>query len=225
MPGRYEYPLIFKISADRLRANLKYRGDYCHDFMNLRINKKGFTLIELMVTIGIIVFMSAFILANFRRAGDKTELRAVAQKLMSDIKLVQNNALGLKKFNGGLPEGWGIFFDSNDGNNNKYTLFADTHNFQEYDLDEKYLEIQMPSNIIISDNFSGLDSAGNPFSNFRYLGIIMEPPDPVVHVNAGHNTHLSHSVDSRETTITLQNRRGDTIDIKINKFGLVDIEN
>jgi prepilin-type N-terminal cleavage/methylation domain-containing protein len=185
------------------------------------INKKGFTLIELIVTIGIIVFMSAFILANYRRAGDKTDLRAAAQKLMNDVKSAQSNALGLKKFNGNSPGGgWGVRFHMEDSS---YIIFSDYLAAGDYgwytDSNEKYQEINFNNNIKIKGK-PRLDGTQR-----NYLYVVFEPPDPKVHINGSNPPNGIQQSNANEAVVTLENRRGDTIDIKINIFGLVDIQN
>ena len=75
-------------------------------------NKKGFSLAELIVSLGIIMMMMIVFMANYKNSNKRTDLVMTAQTMVADIHLAQNNALGLVKYNGTVPGGgWGISFD------------------------------------------------------------------------------------------------------------------
>ncbi|MFA6194808.1 MAG: type II secretion system protein [Patescibacteria group bacterium] len=87
------------------------------------IDKKAFTLIEMVVSISMITIVTALFIVNYRSANKRTDLIMTAQNLVADIHLAQNNTLGLVKYNDTVPAGgWGISFDVD---NDHYILFAD----------------------------------------------------------------------------------------------------
>ena len=55
--------------------------------------KKGFTLVELLVAIAIMVIISGIILANYRTGQKQQTLKAEAQKLTSTLRQAQNMAM------------------------------------------------------------------------------------------------------------------------------------
>ncbi len=61
-------------------------------------NKKGFTLIELMIVIAIITIMTAIILTIDSKGNDKLKLETTAREVVSIIRTAQNNALSGKQF-------------------------------------------------------------------------------------------------------------------------------
>jgi len=90
--------------------------------------KKGFTLIELIISIAITVIIGGIILANYRVGQKQQTLRAEAQKLVSTLRQAQNMASAGKTYlypdetKAEVPEyGYGVYVDDA---NNKYTLFA-----------------------------------------------------------------------------------------------------
>jgi prepilin-type N-terminal cleavage/methylation domain-containing protein len=90
--------------------------------------KRGFTLIEMVVSISIVTIIAVLFIANYHSSNKRTDLIMAAQNLVADLHAAQNNALGLVKY-GATPAlaevpagGWGISFDTS---LNSYTLFAD----------------------------------------------------------------------------------------------------
>src|SRR3989338_6550311 len=69
----------------------------------------GFTLVELVVALAIIVSFSAFFLINLRAGGSGTSARRqVANKIVSDIRRAQSKALSGTR--GNTACGYGIHF-------------------------------------------------------------------------------------------------------------------
>lgn len=91
------------------------------------MNKKGFTLIEVLVVTAIIVIISAFMAVNFRKGEEGRKLQRTAQQIAQDIRKAQNLALSSTEYAAEVPvEGYGARFRTQDINS--YTLFADTLN-------------------------------------------------------------------------------------------------
>lgn len=80
---------------------------------NLMRSKAGFTLIELMVVIGIIAIMSAIAIPNLMNPEHK--LKKAATGLMADIQKTRSMAIKTNKT-------WGIWFDND---NNRYIISSD----------------------------------------------------------------------------------------------------
>lgn len=78
------------------------------------VNKQGFTMIELIVVIALMAMMITIFLINFRVATKTKSLDLAAEKLVSDLKEIQANALNAKEYGGAVPCGWGIhYIDAN----------------------------------------------------------------------------------------------------------------
>jgi len=186
-------------------------------------NKNGFSLIELLVVISIIGLMSSVMVANYRSGQRSSDLNAAAQKMVSNIRLAQHYAMGLKDSGiGDETIGWGVFIDKS---TNSYIIFADiietpNHNKNRlYDngsgssVDEKYLSVSLSANISIDS----ISFGGNE------INYVFQPPRPKITI-CDHNASCPESGDDSEAEIILKNKVGQTRKIKINKFGLVEIE-
>jgi prepilin-type N-terminal cleavage/methylation domain-containing protein len=87
---------------------------------------KGFTLVELMVTIGIFVIMTALILARYNSFGTGTILTNMAYDIALTIRQAQTYGLSVKSNEGaGFNAAYGVHFDPNLANFKKFILFAD----------------------------------------------------------------------------------------------------
>lgn len=132
--------------------------------------KNGFTLLELIVVIAIIILFSGIVLANYRVGGRGYALLRSAQKLAQDIRRVEEMAISAKEFQGAYPEGgYGIYFSLTQPD--RYFLFVDSDKGEDYDgISELVEEIKLESGIKI-ENLSS-----SP------LTIIFTAPDPTVKI-------------------------------------------
>lgn len=86
--------------------------------------QKGFTMIELVVAMGVFLSLFLIVIVNFRSGESVNELRLETQKVASDIRKVQTLALTGSNYNGismGIG-GYGISFLED---NNNYIIFTD----------------------------------------------------------------------------------------------------
>lgn len=126
----------------------------------------GFTIIEMLVTLSIVMLLSLMVINYSRRAESLTNLIRESERIIFNIKLAQSSAmLTLGTSEGQNICGWGVYFDKN---NNRYILFKDLcPGNQQYDGEaEKVDNIQLLSNINISD--------------INFNSIVFIPPDPKI---------------------------------------------
>jgi len=194
--------------------------------------KAGFTLIEMITSISLIVIITAIFIANYRSSNKRSDLIMTAQKLVADIHAAQNNTLGLIKYGDEVPPGgWGIHFDKNDPL--KYTMFADLDRpasteppdiypsdagFMSYDstvegdIDKGARVVELPQGISIIDLDMGHDADNSTIANVSFL-----PPDPKTNIFNGVST-------STYLEITLKEARENKIKtVRVNFLGLVEV--
>ncbi len=112
----------------------------------------GFTLIEVLIALGIMVVITTLSLVDFRTADSQSASNFGAQLLVSDLRSVALKALGGERFQGKTPGGWGVYFEED---SNQYIIFADLDNDRNYDFKEKYKAVALDSGIKISwQNYS-----------------------------------------------------------------------
>lgn len=70
--------------------------------------RKGFTLVELIVTIGIFAILAALSSLNFFSTYSQSKLGAAQEVLLADLKTAQSNAMSGKGDTGVGVDGWGL---------------------------------------------------------------------------------------------------------------------
>lgn len=108
-------------------------------------NKKGFTLLELMVVIGIIAILTAIAVPSYMNWLPGYRLRAAANDVYSAMQMARLRAV---KENGSV----GISYTNGNGKNGKFTVFLDRDKSGIYEPDKDSI-IQygeMPGTVSIS---------------------------------------------------------------------------
>jgi prepilin-type N-terminal cleavage/methylation domain-containing protein len=85
--------------------------------------QNGFTLLELLLVITVVVVLSAGAVANFRNSTRSTGLDGLNKTIISDLRAARERAIDGENF-----LHWGIHFD---GTNNNYQLFSTPTNYSD----------------------------------------------------------------------------------------------
>lgn len=197
----------------------------------LKQNKAAFTLIEMVTSISLIVMITGVFIANYNSNNKRSDLIMTAQKLVADIHMAQNNALGLVKYGTNIPPGgWGIHFNLNSPR--QYTMFADLnrpenyeippyypaeYGYMRYDTGEGLINqgarvINLPQGVEIISLIT--DSA---FDTSGYVNVTFLPPNPKTNIFNGMATSTALSISLRD------NRSGTSKTVRVNFLGLVEV--
>lgn len=151
-------------------------------------NKIAFTLIEMIVSLSVIMFVSTIFIANYNSNNRRTDLIMTAQGLVADLHASQSKSLGLVKYGQLTPAGgWGINFNKTAGS---YTVFADlnqpgTSGYLKMDAQTEAnrnfgaREIKFSKQVII-DRLIFFDGSTEIETN--ELNITFLPPDPTTNI-------------------------------------------
>ncbi len=182
---------------------------------------KGFTLIEMIVSIAIITGVTTLFIANYHSANRRTDLVMTAQMVVADLHYAQSNTLSLAKYNSVVPAGgWGVSFDKNA---NAYTLFADldapgTPGYRQFDQATEgntaygARRVDFSSDIRIEKLTVGNNLEYN-LANTTFL-----PPDPRT------NIWLNSGATSTSLQILLvEKETGKSKTIEVNFLGLAEV--
>ena len=174
--------------------------------------EKGFTLVELLVSIAIIATISGLSLVYFRGGNKNWTLIRATQNFSQDIRRASNMALSSPKITcDGVeysPKGYGIYFNKT-GNANTYILFGNlTTGDNAYDAPTSGC-YSTGSDVIIDtitmEFGSKIKSLSAP-SSVDYISIVFIPPDPTVIFSNGATSlvvvlELNDGSQTKQTTI------------------------
>ena len=96
-------------------------------------NKNGFTLVELVVTMSLIIIILSLTVINYNAGYSDTNLSNTQNSLYQNIKLAQSYALSNRSYGSVLPYYWGMYIESGATSS---ILFADIDNDGLYDSGE-----------------------------------------------------------------------------------------
>ena len=206
------------------------------------IQQKAFSLIELLVVVGIIVIVSASILANNSQFGGKVLLQNFAYDLALSVRQAQVYGISVKKFttNTGVStftSGYGMHFDvSNKLAGQSYILFADA-----LTINGLYDQNELVDNNLISRGFyitqlcttpistnvetcidsNSVSSPSNPLT----LDILFKRPEPDALISfRGVSCVLTPLNCATNARIVVISPRGDLMSIKVQANGQITVQ-
>lgn len=117
--------------------------------------KKGFTLLELMVTVSIMVIILSIMVFNFSKTDNKTVLAQIAYGVALNIRQAQVNSISVKSVGGVFENGYGVHFAVGDKYVNFYVDKNGTIKETGLDNGSSIEEIKIPNGYQISDICDG----------------------------------------------------------------------
>lgn len=171
------------------------------------MNQKGFTLTELLVITGIILILSAIILADYRVGERSFALQRSVHKLAQDLRVAQELSMSAKAFDCGEDwkmKGYGINLTTG---NDYYFLKARCDEIAS--PGPPYDDKQVGEQIKLEKGVKIKTLTQNPLKIFFY------PPEPEVDLGG---------LNTVEITLCLKTDEAKIKKIIINKTGLINVE-
>lgn len=176
-------------------------------YFQKKSSRNGFTLIEMLVVLFVISLLSVMILADYQGNKKNYALLQANQKLISDLRKVQNMAINGTEIIGycsvtSVCYGYGIYLDSG----SSYILFADKNDNKVYDagVGEGFETVNFPSPIIIQS------------TNPSPVSVFFLAPDPITYINGSNVSGILAEIILQVSGSAL------TKAININTAGLIE---
>ncbi len=193
--------------------------------------QKGFTLIEMLVVIGIIVVVSGIVLANNTRFGGQVLLQNLAYDIALTVRQAQVYGISVQRFNdtATFAPAYGMYFV--DTSPSTYIMFGDINNplNGRYDTGELVSSTNIQSGYTISALYA--TPAGQSEVSVNALNITFRRPDPDAYIvrNADAltfnvNGDMTGGTLMESARIQVSSPRGDTKNIVVSANGQISVQ-
>jgi len=191
------------------------------------IKERGFSLIEILVVLIIIIILSATAFINYRDGEENLKLTLRANKLAQDIGRVQEMAMGAEEWEGVIPEGgFGLYARIvPQPGLRPYILFADFNSDGMCDCG-KNCAGECIEEIDIEGQGMKIKEMNLESGKTNHLHILFTPPDPTITFT----DEFGLPLDSSFVEIVFCLREAPTVctekvkTITVNKAGLITVE-
>jgi len=199
----------------------------------------GFTIVELMVVIAIIVTISAIVLIDYRSGNDQLALQRSAHKLAQDLRIAQEMAMSSAEVNGVVPHGIGILMaidgPSSGGppatagplpvSTSTYHIYADNNGDNKFNpsTDSIVREIDLSENRVFISEISVTGVTGTIHRAY----VFFVPPDPDTRIFNRRAAMTANNTDPGtgiRITLALESDPSITRVIVVNQAGLIYVE-
>lgn len=141
---------------------------------------KGFSLMEMILVVFMVAFLSTITVVNFRQGQNQDALRFGIDLLKTDLRKIETDAMSGVTVNGDFPDGgYGLYVVKS---GITFTLFGDNGN-GDYDAGEEIPNgvVELPQNVTILDLV-----VDNPVDDTATVLIL--PPSPTRTINGASGT-------------------------------------
>jgi prepilin-type N-terminal cleavage/methylation domain-containing protein len=184
--------------------------------------QSGFTLVELLTVMAIIVVIGGMMLANYRKGGRQVALDMQSYKLAQDLRRTQEWALAAHEVGGVAVNGYGVYVKPQE---NSYFIYLDNGNDGSsilpgngsydagYDTILETINLNSGIEILSGTVCSDVGVCGPA----DWVSVEYMIPDPTTKMNGGDNIKIVEVVFRIKGTST-------TGKVVVNKAGLVYVE-
>ena len=196
---------------------------------------KGFSIVELLITVFIISLISTVILAGYSRFSSRLALSRTAQEVALALRRAQTYSLAVKGFDpdgagpaSSLFRGWGVHFNPALNSQRKFIIYADVPPSENklYDGDnncalgsECYEVLLIQTSSKITDLCAGLETAAADECGLTRVDVTFQRPNPSMTLKVNGTSNYS------DIEIILSAPDGTKKQVVIWDTGRISIEN
>jgi prepilin-type N-terminal cleavage/methylation domain-containing protein len=206
-------------------------------------NKRGFTLVEMIVSLSIVTVIMLTVLFNYSSFNDRLALSSAAEELAIAIRQAQTYGLTVKEVAAGggrFDSAYGIYFDSRSGSNRyrDYYLFADLDGDGKYTVGsgcgsgstECIEKVTMRNNIHVSSisvpvqvpAVINTQTGANCSTSNQTIGVVtFLRPNPDANISFYNSSWVLSNGPCAKGSIVLVSPKGKTISIIIENTGQI----
>lgn len=183
--------------------------------------KAGFTLVELMVSVGIFALMTTFLLAKYGTFNQSVLLTNLAYDVALTIRNAQSYGLNVRSVGDveNFDTAYGVHFS--DSANTLFTFFADPIKDGIYTSDKKISDYLIKRGSVISDLCVGNDSSSCSSTGVDTVDVsfIRPNPDGIIKINGATSPSYKYA------EITLRATDGSLKKVVVRSTGQIAITN
>jgi prepilin-type N-terminal cleavage/methylation domain-containing protein len=184
------------------------------------MKQTGFTIIELLVVIGIITILPVIILSNFPDVKLQFALNRSAYAFAQDVRKAQDMALASVEYKDSFGilqpvAGYGVYLDADRLGNKKYVIYADgMPGNNQYDALDYLFQT---TDINLSEPGVIIKGVRNAFGGMTSINFASSNADVAI-------TQLDKQARAVEVIFALENDPSKTKSVIINTSGLIEIK-
>lgn len=187
----------------------------------------GFSMLELIIVIAIMVTVSSLVLANYPGFNERLAVRQQAEEIASNVRQAQAYGLGVKEFGPNDFPGYGVYFQSSV--TDSYILFADSVTVSKnlaYDApDEKIKDLAILGNVRIYDLCANQKQVPAGSCGLANLTVVYTRPTPIITLKGGSSPSCSGAGGSWcDIEVKIRGARGTTRTVVIWLSGQISVE-
>ena len=187
-----------------------------------RFSRAGFTLIELVVVVGILGVISSITLTSYSKFGGQILLRNLAYDVALSIREAQVYGISARSFlNAEFDAGHGVYFNFSEGNN-KFFLYTDVDNNNFFtSAATEWVETSSIGRGYVIDSFCVTDGVASEDCTATALDIFFKRPEPDAIIRASFGSGFSQYNRAR---VVLRSPQGNKMSVLVETAGQISIQ-